>query len=60
MSPVNLQPFFYQGTEISENDDITMATLVTRNRFKVLSRLASHYQGKKKLKSFPAIFNIFP
>ncbi|KAI8145869.1 glycosyl-transferase for dystroglycan-domain-containing protein [Fennellomyces sp. T-0311] len=45
MGPVNLKPFYRRAAEPVDSNDITMATLVTRNRFKVLSRLASHYQG---------------
>lgn len=50
MGPSNLQPYFYRAKAEFEADDITMATLVTRNRFPVLSRLATHYKGSQKRK----------
>ncbi|KAF7731566.1 hypothetical protein EC973_009330 [Apophysomyces ossiformis] len=45
MGPSNLSPYYLRAQQPFENEDITMATLVTRDRFKVLSRLASHYKG---------------
>lgn len=46
MGPSDMTPFFFRATETFEKEDITMATLVTRNRFPVLSRLASNHRGK--------------
>ncbi|CDH52704.1 glycosyltransferase family 49 protein [Lichtheimia corymbifera JMRC:FSU:9682] len=45
MGPSNLTPYYRRASASVEKNDITMATLVTRNRFKVLSRLATHYKG---------------
>lgn len=45
MGPSNLKPYYRRASVSVEKNDITMATLVTRNRFKVLSRLATHYKG---------------
>ncbi|KAI9320616.1 glycosyl-transferase for dystroglycan-domain-containing protein [Dichotomocladium elegans] len=45
MGPLNLKPYYRRATADIVKNDITMATLVTRNRFKVLSRLATHYKG---------------
>ncbi|KAI8052568.1 glycosyl-transferase for dystroglycan-domain-containing protein [Gilbertella persicaria] len=43
--PSKVIPYYFKATERFDNEEITMATLVTYNRFKVLSRLASHYKG---------------
>lgn len=45
LGPSNLTPYFYRAKEPFDKEDITMATLVTRNRFPVLSRLASNHKG---------------
>lgn len=46
MGPSNMTPYFFRAKETFDKEDITMSTLVTRNRFLVLSRLASNYKGK--------------
>lgn len=43
----NVIPYYFKASHIMKTQDITLATLVTRNRFKVLSRLATNYKGKK-------------
>ncbi|CAO3650467.1 unnamed protein product [Cunninghamella blakesleeana] len=45
MGPSNLKPYYFKAKNQINIKDITLCTLVTRNRFPVLSRLASHYQG---------------
>lgn len=45
MGPSNMTPYFFRAKETFDKEDITMSTLVTRNRFLVLSRLASNYKG---------------
>ncbi|ORZ13946.1 glycosyl-transferase for dystroglycan-domain-containing protein [Absidia repens] len=45
MGPSSLKPYYFKATHIIDHKDITLSTLVTRNRFPVLGRLASHYQG---------------
>ncbi|KAI8391620.1 glycosyl-transferase for dystroglycan-domain-containing protein [Radiomyces spectabilis] len=45
MGPSNLRPYYFKAETSFDKEDITMATLVTQNRFKVLSRLATHYKG---------------
>ncbi|KAI9025082.1 glycosyl-transferase for dystroglycan-domain-containing protein [Phycomyces nitens] len=45
MGPSNVIPHFYKASSLVDQQDITISTLVTRNRFLVLSRLASHYKG---------------
>ncbi|RCH80445.1 hypothetical protein CU098_003973 [Rhizopus stolonifer] len=41
----NVTPYYFKASHIMKAQDITLATLVTRNRFHVLSRLATNYQG---------------
>ncbi|KAL7317359.1 hypothetical protein PS15m_003728 [Mucor circinelloides] len=41
----NVTPYYFKASHITETQDITLATLVTRNRFHVLSRLATNYKG---------------
>lgn len=48
MGPSNIQPFFIKATHEFDNEDITIATIVTSDRFPVLGRLATRYKGKKK------------
>ncbi|KAK4519358.1 putative PHD type zinc finger protein with BAH domain-containing protein [Mucor velutinosus] len=45
MGPSNVQPYYYKASERTEGEDITISTIVTSDRFPVLSRLASRYQG---------------
>jgi hypothetical protein len=45
MHPMKIFPYFYKASESFEEDDITITTLVTPNRFEVLRKLASRYQG---------------
>ncbi|KAI7870936.1 glycosyl-transferase for dystroglycan-domain-containing protein [Spinellus fusiger] len=45
MGPSDIKPYFHQASTVFEKEDITMSTIVTRDRFPVLSRLASHYKG---------------
>ncbi|KAI9306929.1 glycosyl-transferase for dystroglycan-domain-containing protein [Cunninghamella echinulata] len=45
MGPSDLKPYYFKAKKPVNPKDITLCTLVTRNRFPVLSRLASHYQG---------------
>ncbi|KAI8975511.1 glycosyl-transferase for dystroglycan-domain-containing protein [Mycotypha africana] len=45
MGPSKVIPYYFRASEHFEQEDITIATLVTHNRFPVLSRLASRYKG---------------
>lgn len=45
MGPSDIQPFFIKATEKFNEEDITIATIVTSDRFPVLGRLASRYKG---------------
>lgn len=42
----NVTPYYFKASHIGNAQDITLATLVTRNRFHVLSRLATNYKGE--------------
>jgi hypothetical protein len=50
LGPSTLKPYYYKARHPVHQKDITLSTLVTRNRFPVLGRLASHYKGKKARK----------
>jgi hypothetical protein len=45
MHPMKIFPYFYKASETFDEDDITITTLVTPNRFEVLRKLASRYEG---------------
>ena len=45
MGPSNIHPYYYKATKNIKNEDISISTIVTSDRFPVLSRLASRYQG---------------
>lgn len=60
LQPTNIVPFYYRSSKSSEKrpsyQDISIATLVTRNRFVVLAKLARKYQGTY----FPLSERMFP
>ncbi|KAI9508561.1 glycosyl-transferase for dystroglycan-domain-containing protein [Russula earlei] len=45
MHPMKIFPYFYKASESFDDDDITITTLVTPNRFEVLRKLALRYEG---------------
>jgi len=45
MHPMKIFPYFYKASETFDEDDITITTLVTPNRFEVLRKLAMRYEG---------------
>jgi len=45
MQPSRIVPFYYKAASQFDDNDITITTLVTGNRFEVFSRLVSTYQG---------------
>lgn len=45
MYPMKIFPYFYKASETFDEDDITITTLVTPNRFEVLRKLALRYEG---------------
>ncbi|KAH8093124.1 glycosyl-transferase for dystroglycan-domain-containing protein [Cristinia sonorae] len=45
LHPTRIIPFFYRARNSIDADDVTITTLVTSNRFKVLKQLVDRYQG---------------
>jgi hypothetical protein len=45
LQPSKVIPYFYRATSDFEKEDITITTLVTSNRFKVLAGLVERYRG---------------
>ncbi|KAF8583813.1 glycosyltransferase family 49 protein [Ramaria rubella] len=45
MKPSRIVPFYYRASGSFRKEDITIATLVTSNRFEVLAGLVQRYQG---------------
>lgn len=45
MGKPNVLPYYYKATEIYDQNDITVCTLVTHDRFPVLARLVKNYRG---------------
>ncbi|KAF9456934.1 glycosyl-transferase for dystroglycan-domain-containing protein [Collybia nuda] len=45
MQPSRTIPYFYRANGTFDPDDITIATLITSNRFQVFRRLVERYQG---------------
>jgi len=46
MQPSKIIPFYYQASGNFPRSDVTIATIVTSNRFEVLTRLVQRYQGR--------------
>lgn len=46
MGQPNISPYYFKATQVTRSKDITLSTIVTNDRFPVLSRLASHYKGR--------------
>ncbi|KAI9321407.1 glycosyl-transferase for dystroglycan-domain-containing protein [Dichotomocladium elegans] len=45
MGPSKVIPYYFKAEETFDHEEVTIATLVTHNRFQVLSRLATRYRG---------------
>ncbi|KAH7883193.1 glycosyltransferase family 49 protein [Phlebopus sp. FC_14] len=45
MQPCTIVPYYYQASGVFDQDDITITTLITANRFKVFTELVKNYQG---------------
>ncbi|KAH7910999.1 glycosyltransferase family 49 protein [Hygrophoropsis aurantiaca] len=45
LHPTNIIPFYYRATGTFDDDDVTLTTLVTSNRFNVFAQLVQRYQG---------------
>lgn len=46
MHPTKIIPFFYKAITPVDENDVTITTLVTSNRYKVLRQLVDRYQGE--------------
>jgi glycosyltransferase-like protein LARGE len=46
MGQPNISPYYFKAAQVTRSKDITLSTIVTNDRFPVLSRLASHYKGR--------------
>ncbi|CAG8755905.1 10248_t:CDS:2, partial [Dentiscutata erythropus] len=45
MQPSHVIPYYFRADDPPEEEDITITTLITSNRFSVFDKLVSHYQG---------------
>lgn len=45
LHPTKIIPYYYRASLNVDQNDVTITTLVTRNRFKVLKQLVERYQG---------------
>ncbi|KAF9526662.1 glycosyltransferase family 49 protein [Crepidotus variabilis] len=45
MRPSNIIPYFYRAQGAMDEEQVTVATLITSNRFEVFERLVEKYQG---------------
>ncbi|CAL1697469.1 unnamed protein product [Somion occarium] len=45
LHPTKIVPYYFRASSKIQSDDVTIATLVTSNRFKVLRQLVERYQG---------------
>ena len=45
MHPTRIIPYYYKGLAPVDEEDLTITTLVTSNRYKVLKQLVDRYQG---------------
>lgn len=43
--PTRIIPFYFKGSKFVDSDDVTITTLVTSNRFRVLKQLVERYRG---------------
>jgi hypothetical protein len=49
MHPSKILPYFYRASGQFDPEDITIATLITSNRFQVFKRLVQRYKGASPL-----------
>jgi hypothetical protein len=54
MHPSRIIPFYYRATGNFENDDITMTTLISSDRFLVFRNLVRRYKGAL----IPAVYSV--
>ena len=49
LQPSKVIPYYYRATSIQHKKDITITTLVTSNRFRILAQLADKYKGEYRM-----------
>jgi hypothetical protein len=49
MRPSKILPYFYRASGQFDHEDITIATLITSNRFQVFKKLVQQYKGAPRL-----------
>ena len=49
MGPSNVMPYYLRADQEFDEQDISISTIVTVDRFPVLSRLASRYKGMYRI-----------
>ena len=45
LQPSNVTPFYYRASDKFDQDDITITTQITANRFEVFGKLVERYEG---------------
>ncbi|CAE6484564.1 unnamed protein product [Rhizoctonia solani] len=45
LKPTEVIPYYYRALQEHKNEDVTITTIVTSNRFEALARLVEQYQG---------------
>jgi len=56
--PSNVLPYFYRASGSFDQDDITITTLITSNRFEVFARLVKKYRGLPDFKTLLLLSSI--
>jgi len=57
MQPSHVIPYYFRAIQVPKEEDITITTLITENRFHVFDRLVTNYQGNSRL--FFKRFNLY-
>jgi hypothetical protein len=57
MRPSKIIPYYYRAVGRTDTDDVTIATLVTSNRFSVFAQLVENYKGLEN-QYFPSVFHV--
>lgn len=57
MQPSHVIPYYFRAVKTPKEEDITITTLITENRFHVFDRLVTNYQGN--FLSFLKRFNLY-
>lgn len=60
LKPTKIIPYYYRAMHEHEENDVTITTIVTSNRFQALARLVEQYQGKSVASSKSTLLCFFP